>query len=173
MTTARGFEPDSAGASQMERYGRPAPALTRLWPMVPILVFLLAAFVYPVAQLLWLSLFGKTGTITLEHYERLFTAPVYFSVLRNTFEIAGWTTSICILGGYPIAYLLATTTNNARNALILWVLLPFWTSFLVRTFAWIVLLGRKGTINDWLQHLGMVDAPVKLIYNFAGVMIGM
>jgi putative spermidine/putrescine transport system permease protein len=113
----------------MQRYGRPRSAWMRSWPMVPILLFLLAAFVYPVAQLLWLSLFGKTGTFTIEHYQRLFTAPVYFTVLRNTFEIAGWTTLLCIVGGYPIAYLLATTTDNARNSLILWVLLPFWTSF--------------------------------------------
>jgi putative spermidine/putrescine transport system permease protein len=141
--------------------------------MVPILVFLLAAFVYPVAQLLWLSLFGKTGTFTLEHYERLLTAPVYFTVLRNTFEIAGWTTLLCILGGYPIAYLLATTTNNARNTLILWVLLPFWTSFLVRTFAWIVLLGRRGAINSFLESAGLIEAPLALLFNMTGVMIGM
>jgi putative spermidine/putrescine transport system permease protein len=141
--------------------------------MVPIFIFLLAAFVYPVAQLLWLSLFGKTGTFTFEHYERLFTAPVYFAVLRNTFEIAGWTTLLCILGGYPIAYLLATTTDNARNTLILWVLLPFWTSFLVRTFAWIVLLGRHGAINSFLESAGLIEAPLALLFNITGVMVGM
>jgi len=140
MITTRGAEAEAAGVPRTERYGRPGAAWMRLWPMVPILAFLLAAFVYPVAELLWLSLFGKTGTFTVEHYQRLFTAPVYFTVLRNTFEIAGWTTLLCLLGGYPIAYLLATTTDRARNSLILWVLLPFWTSFLVRTFAWIVLL---------------------------------
>ena len=173
MTTARGCEPGSAGASRMERYGRPGPAWMRSWPMVPILFFLLAAFVYPVAQLLLLSLFTKTGTFSLEHYERLLTAPVYFTVLRNTFEIAGWTTLLCILGGYPIAYLLATTTNNVRNTLILWVLLPFWTSFLVRTFAWIVLLGRRGAINSFLESAGLIDAPLALLFNMTGVMIGM
>ena len=173
MTATRGCEPGSAGASRMERYGRPGPAWMRSWPMVPILVFLLAAFVYPVAQLLWLSLFGKTGSFTLEHYERLLTAPVYFTVLRNTFEIAGWTTLLCILGGYPIAYLLATTTDNARNTLVLWVLLPFWTSFLVRTFAWIVLLGRRGAINSFLESAGLIEAPLALLFNMTGVMIGM
>ena len=173
MTATRGCEPGSAGASRMERYGRPGPAWMRSWPMVPILVFLLAAFVSPVAQLLWLSLFGKTGSFTLEHYERLLTAPVYFTVLRNTFEIAGWTTLLCILGGYPIAYLLATTTDNARNTLVLWVLLPFWTSFLVRTFAWIVLLGRRGAINSFLESAGLIEAPLALLFNMTGVMIGM
>jgi putative spermidine/putrescine transport system permease protein len=173
MTTARGCEPESVRVARTEPYGRPGPAWMRSWPMVPIFIFLLAAFVYPVTQLLWLSLFGKTGTFTLEHYERLFTVPVYFTVLRNTFEIAGWTTLFCILGGYPIAYLLATTTDNARNTLILWVLLPFWTSFLVRTFAWIVLLGRRGAINSFLESAGLIEAPLALLFNMTGVMIGM
>jgi putative spermidine/putrescine transport system permease protein len=173
MTTARGCEPESARAARPELYGRPGPAWMRSWPMVPIFIFLLAAFIYPVTQLLWLSLFGKTGTFTFEHYERLFTVPVYFTVLRNTFEIAGWTTLLCILGGYPIAYLLATTTDNARNTLILWVLLPFWTSFLVRTFAWIVLLGRRGAINSFLESAGLIEAPLALLFNMTGVMIGM
>ena len=115
MTTAAGTQPQAAGGARMERYGRPRSAWMRAWPMVPILLFLLVAFVYPVAQLLWLSLFGKTGTFTIEHYQRLFTAPVYFTVLRNTFEIAGWTTLLCIVGGYPIAYLLATTTDRAAQ----------------------------------------------------------
>jgi len=92
MTTATGTDPRTSHGAWMQRCGRACSAWTRSWPMVPILVFLLAAFAYPVVQLLWLSLFGKTGTPTLEHYERLFTVPVYFTVLRNTFEIPGWTT---------------------------------------------------------------------------------
>jgi ABC-type molybdate transport system permease subunit len=98
---------------------------------------------------------------------------VYLQVLIITFKIAGWTTIICIVAGYPVAYLLATTTPNTRGMLILWVLLPFWTSFLVRTFAWIVLLGRNGAVNKLLMAAGITDAPLALIYNFTGVMIGM
>jgi putative spermidine/putrescine transport system permease protein len=173
MTTATGTDPRTSHGARMQRWGRASSAWTRSWPMVPILVFLLAAFAYPVVQLLWLSLFSKTGTPTLEHYQRLFTVPVYFTVLRNTFEIAGWTTLLCIIGGYPIAYFLATTTDNARNRLILWVLLPFWTSFLVRTFAWIVLLGRRGAINSVLESVGLTEAPFALLFNMTGVMIGM
>jgi putative spermidine/putrescine transport system permease protein len=141
--------------------------------MVPILLFLFGAFLYPVAQLLWLSFFGGTGQLTTEHYQRLFRVPVYLTVLRNTLEIAGWTTLLCIIGGYPIGYLLATTTNSARNSLILWVLLPFWTSFLVRTFAWIVLLGRRGAINRFLEAVGLTKAPLALLFNMTGVMVGM
>ena len=94
-------------------------------------------------------------------------------MLRNTFEIAGWTTLLCIVGGYPIAYLLATTSQSTRNSLILWVLLPFWTSFLVRTFAWIVLLGRRGALNSFLESAGVIEAPLALLFNMTGVMVGM
>ncbi|HEX7074130.1 MAG TPA: ABC transporter permease subunit [Hyphomicrobiaceae bacterium] len=152
---------------------RPRPAWKRLWPIYPILAFLLALFVYPVVQLLSLSVFTPNGGLTADHYERLFASPVYLQVLRNTLEIAGWTTLLCIVGGYPIAYLLATTERGTRNRLILWVLLPFWTSFLVRTFAWIVLLGRRGAINGALQALGITDQPIALLYNMTGVMVGM
>lgn len=152
---------------------RPRPAWKRLWPIYPILAFLLALFVYPVVQLLSLSVITPGGELTTDHYERLFVSPVYLQVLRNTLEIAGWTTLLCIVGGYPIAYLLATAERGTRNRLILWVLLPFWTSFLVRTFAWIVLLGRRGAINGALQALGITDQPIALLYNMTGVMVGM
>ena len=173
MTSAAGTQAQVVESARTKRYGRPRSAWLRSWPMVPILVFLVAVFLYPVAQLLWLSLFTKSGVVTTEHYQRLFTAPVYVKVLRNTFEIAGWTTALCILGGYPVAYLLATTTQSFRNRLILWVLLPFWTSFLVRTFAWIVLLGRRGAINSFLETVGLTDAPLAMLFNMTGVMVGM
>ncbi len=153
--------------------GRARPAWFRLWPLLPALLFLVIFFLYPVVQLLWLSVVDRTGTLTATHYTRLFESALYFRVLQITFEIAAWTTAFSIVFGYPVAYYLATSTARKRNALMLWVLLPFWTSFLVRTFAWIVLLGRNGAINKWLQALGITDAPLSLIYNFAGTMIGM
>jgi putative spermidine/putrescine transport system permease protein len=151
---------------------RPRPWL-RAWPIVPALVFLGLVFLFPVVQLLWLSVVDKAGALTGAHYGRLFASPVYVRVLLITFKIAAWTTLFCILGGYPVAYLLATTTERWRSHLTLWVLLPFWTSFLVRTFAWIVLLGRKGAVNNLLQALGLTDAPASLIFNLTGVLIGM
>ncbi|MSO92829.1 MAG: ABC transporter permease subunit [Rhodospirillales bacterium] len=152
---------------------RPRPAWRRTWAMVPIALFLVALFLYPVAQLLWLSIFDKSGGLTGDHYQRLFLSPVYLQVLRITLEVAGWTTALCILGGYPIAYLLATASRRTRDSLILWVLLPFWTSFLVRTFAWIVLLGRNGALNSALQTIGLTEEPTAFLYNMTGVMVGM
>src|SRR5262249_55564828 len=101
------------------------------------------------------------------------TTPVYLQTLLITFQIAGWTTLFALLAGYPVAYLLATSSPGARDTLTLLVLMPFWTSFLVRTFAWMILLGRNGAVNKLLLSVGVTDAPVALIFNFTGVMIGM
>jgi putative spermidine/putrescine transport system permease protein len=162
-------------ALSLPREGEGArPRLHLPWgPLVPALLFLTVIFAYPVLQLLWLSVVDRSGALTGAHYARLFAAPVYVQVLLITFRIAAWTTLLCLLGGYPVAYLLATAGGRWRGALTLLVLLPFWTSFLVRTFAWIVLLGRNGAVNGMLRALGVIDAPAELIYNFTGVMIGM
>jgi putative spermidine/putrescine transport system permease protein len=153
--------------------GRRRPEWVALWPLVPIACYLTVLFVYPVAQLLWLSAVDAQGRLTGLHYVRLFTTATYAKVLGITFEVALWTTLGAVLAGYPLAYLLATVPDRTRNHLMLWVLMPFWTNFLVRTFAWLVLLGRKGAINGWLQASGLTEAPVQLIYNRAGVLIGM
>jgi putative spermidine/putrescine transport system permease protein len=145
----------------------------RAWPIYPLLLFIAALFVYPVVQILWLSFVDPSGAPTLANFERVATTPVYLRTLLITFQIAGWTTLVAILAGYPVAYLLATSSARTRATLTLFVLMPFWTSFLVRTFAWMILLGRNGAVNRLLMSLGITDAPVSLIFNFTGVMIGM
>mgnify|MGYP001259891942 FL=1 len=147
--------------------------LARIWPIYPAVLFLLLLFVYPTALLVGLSASDVDGKISVDHYARLFEGDLYTKVLLITLKVALWTTAFAIIAGYPVAYLLANVKSSLRNTLIIWVLLPFWTSFLVRTFAWLVLLGRKGAINDLLILLGIIDYPIKIIYNFTGVMIGM
>lgn len=146
---------------------------TRVWPIYPAVLFLLLLFVYPTSLLVGLSAVDVDGNITVSHYSRLFDQGLYTKVLLITLKVAAWTTVFAIVAGYPVAYLLANVRSSLRNTLIIWVLLPFWTSFLVRTFAWLVLLGRKGAINDLLIAVGILDYPIKIIYNFTGVMIGM
>lgn len=141
--------------------------------VVPLALFLLLLFIYPIVDLLWLSFFDKEGQPSTEHYQAVVAHPVWFRVMLITFEIAGWTTIFSVLAGYPVAYLLATSSEATRSRLLLWVMLPFWTSFLVRTFAWIVLLSQKGPLNRLVAALGLADAPLSLIYNFTGTMIGM
>jgi ABC-type spermidine/putrescine transport system permease subunit I len=141
------------------------------WPLMPAMAFLSVAFVYPVALLLSASFTDSSGALSGDHYARLYDSAVVSRVLVITFKIAAWTTLFSVLAAYPVAYLLATAGRNARNLLVILVLMPFWTSFLVRTFAWIVLLGRNGVVSELAALLGF-ESP-RLLYNFTGVMIGM
>jgi putative spermidine/putrescine transport system permease protein len=166
----------------VDRVARPA-APWRQWPpfrlrvpwvLLPLLVLLIVFFAWPVARLLLLSLVdAKSGSLTLAQYAKLFSSPVYVQVLAVTFKIAALTTAVTLIGAYPIAYLLATAGRRTQGLVILAVLLPFWTSVLVRTLAWIVLLGRNGIVNNALKTHGLIDAPLPLVFNLTGVVIGM
>ncbi|MCW0205652.1 MAG: ABC transporter permease, partial [Achromobacter sp.] len=138
----------------------------------PLVVLLLVLLVYPVGQLLLLSVFGDQG-FSLTQYHRLFESAVYVNVLLITLKISLWTTFFSVVAGYPVAYLISSLSARRKTSLLFWVLLSFWTSFLVRTFAWVVLLGRNGVVNQLLQALGILDAPANLLYNFGSVLVGM
>jgi putative spermidine/putrescine transport system permease protein len=139
--------------------------------LAPAVLLLLIFFIIPIVRLL-LSSFFDDG-FTLEHYERLWNVPVYLRVLRITFTIATLVTIVCLLLAYPVAYFLASVSARTSRLLIIFVLIPFWTSILVRTYAWMVLLQRNGVINRWLTDLGLIDQPLQLMYNRVGVMVGM
>ena len=160
---------DAAGG----RIYKPTPAWMAAWPLIPVGIFLLIFFFYPVFQLLYLSFVDKAGAFTTSHYVRLLDSDIYVRVLMITLKVSAYTTLFAVIISYPLAYLLATAGDKTKNSLILWVLMPFWTSFLVRTFAWIVLLGRNGLVNNMIVGSGLSDEPIKIIYNFTGVMIGM
>jgi putative spermidine/putrescine transport system permease protein len=98
---------------------------------------------------------------------------IYRNVFARTFIISLSVTALCLILGFPVAYLLATLPAGRSNLLMIFVLLPFWTSLLVRTCAWIVLLQSKGVVNDSLLWLGIIDEPLRLIYNRFGVCVAM
>lgn len=98
---------------------------------------------------------------------------IYRTILWRTFWISAVVTLACLVLGYPLAYRLATLPEGTANLLMILVLLPFWTSLLVRTASWIVLLQREGPLNDLLLWLGAIDEPLSLVYNRAGVYIAM
>ncbi|HEX9589687.1 MAG TPA: ABC transporter permease [Bradyrhizobium sp.] len=98
---------------------------------------------------------------------------IYRDVFARTFTISFGVTALCLILGFPVAYLLATLPAGRSNLLMIFVLLPFWTSLLVRTCAWIVLLQREGVVNNSLRWLGIVDEPLRLIYNRFGVYVAM
>ena len=152
---------------------RPLRSFVPLLQVAPVVIYLILLFVVPVAAILALSFLSDHGSLSVEQYQRLVDKPLYGKVLANTLRTALWTTILCLVGAYPIAFLLANTSKLRSNLLIVFVLMPFWTSFLVRTFAWIVLLGRKGAINQTLQSVHLTDGPLSLMYNFGGVLVGM
>jgi len=138
---------------------------------VASLAFFLAVYLYPLTRLLAWSFFSPG--FTLEHYAKLFGEPAYMRALRNTAEISIWVTVLALALGYPLAYLMTVVSGRVRTLLIVLVLVPFWTSVLVRTFAWMVILGKRGIVNQLLVGWGLIDRPLALIYNMLGVQIGM
>ncbi len=146
--------------------------MTQLLMGAPLVLLLVTLLVYPVGQLLLLSIHGESG-FTLAPYRQLFASSVYLDVLLITLKISLFTTLLSVIAGYPVAYLISMLGRERKTVLLTWVLLSFWTSFLVRAFAWIVLLGRNGVVNKLLIALGILDAPASLLYNFGAVLVGM
>ena len=151
---------------------RPAWAL-----MAPAVLWLVLFFLVPVLLLAAYS-FMPRGTyggvepgLTFEHYRRFFD-PLYLSILQRTVIVSLACTAICLLLGYPVAYAIARS-RRWRNLLLFLVILPFWTSFLVRTFAMIFLLRDTGLINSWLLALGWIDQPLTLLYTPFAVLAGL
>jgi len=138
---------------------------------VPAVVFLLVFYAYPLFRLLLVSLDAPRFGVT--HYVTFFTEPAYLRILIRTFRVSLTVTLGCLLLGYPTAYVLSRVSGRVRRVLLLLVVVPYLTSFLVRTYAWMVLLGPKGVINSVLLRAGVIEAPLKLLYNAVGVHVGM
>jgi len=139
--------------------------------VLPALVFYVLVYVYPLSRIAGWSFFDPD--FTLKFYREVLAEPAYFKALGNTLEISVLVTLTSLLLGYPLAYLMTTTTARARRVVTVLILVPFWTSVLVRTFAWLVILGRNGLVNRLLLDVGLVDAPQKLLFNMFGVQVGM
>lgn len=143
----------------------------RIWLVAPALILLLTIFAYPVGTLLLRSISDPTWG--LQNFKVIAQQPVYRSALSNTVVISGSVTLICLVCGYPLAYSIAQAGSRLRRLLIFAVLIPFWSSILVRTFAWMVLLQRRGLINNTLVGLGITETPITMVHNRIGVLVGM
>ncbi|MFT8809451.1 ABC transporter permease [Gluconobacter sp.] len=138
--------------------------------LVPV-CFLAVLFVWPVLRLLALGFGDEAGPF--HSYLRVFTVPAYREAILATFGIALAVTVLSVLLAYPVAYLMATVSPRMGRILGIGVLLPFWTSALVRTTAWIMLLERYGILNSVLMRAHLIRHPVAFVYNLSGVLIGM
>jgi len=165
---------DRGGASRLRPRPRAGGRLRVLALVLPALALLAVFFVLPLVKVaLWSVLDAKNGGFTVGYYVRAVTETIYLRVILNTFRISLYVTVICLVLGYPVAYLLATVRPRVANLLMVFVVLPFWMSLLVRLYAWIVLLQKSGVVNTLLLRLGVVDGPLPLVYNLTGVIVGM
>lgn len=135
----------------------------------PAMLVMLVLIILPVGWLMTQS-FYENG-FTLEHYRRIFSEPIYWRSFTLTFRISLIVTLLSLLLGYPIAYAAAVVSRGWSALILTLVVLPFWTSVLVRAYAWLVLLQRTGVVNQTLEHYNLIADPLALIHNELGVVI--
>jgi len=140
---------------------------------MPAILAVVLVIVIPVGWLFSLSFLDSSGQLSLVNYQKMIEYKSYMRVFKTTFNVSFLTTFLCIVIGYPLAYFLSQIPRKYVGLFMLTVLLPFWTSLLVRTYAWLVMLQRNGLINNFAIDLGIWDAPIKLAHNLNGTLIGM
>jgi len=149
----------------------------------PAALWLLIFFLAPLVLVLLVSLGerGDAGQVvyswTLKNYARFFSKVgdryLYVQIFIRSLGIALLNTLLCLLVGYPLAYFIARQAPNRRNVLLLLVMIPFWTNFLVRTYAWMIILRDTGVINNLFLSLGLITQPLPLLYNQGAVIVGL
>ncbi|GGE41040.1 ABC transporter permease [Agaricicola taiwanensis] len=164
----RSARPGTADASEGRgRFGRVASLLL----IAPLGLLLAAVFFLPIVNFLSRSFIEPQ--LTLSHYAELFGEPLYLRILLRTMWIALATTALTLVLGYPVALLMTRINGVAAAVVSLCVIIPLWTSVLVRSYAWIVLLQRNGLVNQSLQHLGIIDQPLTLLHTDGAVLVAM
>jgi len=139
--------------------------------VLPATVWLLVFSVAPVILLITMSfwtssIFGTTTDFTLDNYRVILDDPIYFKVLAQTIRISATVTLISLIVSYPMAYFIATRPSATKALFLVLLFLPFWSSYVVRTFVWLPMLGRTGLVNTILMKLGIINAPLDwLLYN--------
>jgi putative spermidine/putrescine transport system permease protein len=143
--------------------------------LTPSLLILVAFFVFPLIMVLNNSFLGKQGSFTLEHYTAFLTDSYYTGILYTTFKISLIVTIATLLISYAIAYYVTKTIKSRLGKRIAYIVIisPLFTSAVVRSFGWMVILGNNGFLNNLLKSLGIIDKPIPLLYNETGIIIGL
>lgn len=147
-------------------------------PLVLLGVWTLLLVLFPLLYVLLMSFlttgesFGVEYKLTLANYRRLLE-PQYYGVYRSSLRIACLTTVFTLLLGYPFAWFLSRQRERTRNVLLMLVVIPFWTSALMRTYGWMILLRNKGLLNGLLQALHLIDRPIRMLNTPGAVLLGM
>jgi spermidine/putrescine transport system permease protein len=157
---------------------RESPVFQGLALISPTLLYLILFIIIPLSLVVLLSFMtrGPYGNVVykfnIQNYLRL-VDPIYFRVLLDSLVIAAFTTVASILIGYPIAYFIARSPERQRSLLLFLILVPFWTNFIIRAYAWIMILRSEGLLNNLLLGLHLISAPLDILYTPTAVMIGM
>jgi len=149
------------------------------WLAVPgaiwLLVFTIFPLIFTLIMSFWTSsLFGTTADWNIGNYLRIVSEPIYYQILLTTLRIAAFTTILSLLIAYPIAWFLSNLSPRLKMALLTGLFLPFWVSYIIRTFVWLPILGRNGVINDFLVGVGAIATPIEwLIYSEFALYLGL
>lgn len=137
-----------------------------VWLLVtPVVVFLAVAFLIPIGFVAWLSV--TEPKVSLAHYQRILSSPLYLGVLVNTFKTAGVVTLVCLFLGYPLAYVMARSSGRLVTLLLAIVGVSFYIGFVVRTYSWLVILGRQGPLAQIMRAVGIENPPQMIFTSFA------
>jgi len=168
---ATGFAATHAGSQR-------APGLAAWLLLSPIVLWALAFVVTPATIMLIYSFAGR-GTLggvvldfRLDNYAAV-ADPVYLRIVLRSIFYAGLTTVLCLAAGYPVAYLIGRADRRWRGLLLMAVMVPFWTSFLIRTYAWVTILKSQGLLNSLLLQLRLIAEPLELLYTPGAVVLGL
>ena len=149
-----------------------------LFPMLPLLLFIVVFLVGPLVYMVALSFatnnegYGVTWKFTLENYTRI-TDPVYLQTFIQSFQLAITSTVIISLLGYPFGYFMAKLSAKWKKRVMLFIMLPFWVNSLIRLYGWIIILQTKGVLNGLLLKLGIISEPLKILYSYPAIVVGM
>jgi ABC-type spermidine/putrescine transport system permease subunit I len=155
-----------------QRYWITRPELVPILLLAPTVIWLAALFIAPLGLMFGRSIV-QDGQLTLLNYHEIITTPLYRNVLITTLRFSLITTGLCLLIGYPFAFALLQLRGLWRNVLLICVIVPYWLDFIVRSYAWMILLGRTGLVNQWLLKLGLVSDPRTMLGTDFAVLIGM
>ncbi len=140
---------------------------------LPVIVFLLIFFLIPAISVLWSTFYTKETGFTLRLYWGFFSDPYFLKIYWRTIKIAGIVTILALLFCYPTSYYISRLPGKKKSFFMSLVILPLMTNAVARTYAWLVILGRFGTVNNLLKALGLTDRPIKLLYTEGSVIVGL
>ena len=148
--------------------------LNKSWMLLILPALFLIVFMFiPLIQIFKLSITDANNSFTLDAYIKFFKSSIYLKVIFLTFKVSIVVTLLCLLLGYPVAYAMTKCSKRVSSLIMIAVMIPFWTSLLVRTYAWMIILQSNGVINNLLMKVGLINEPLQLMHNTTGVYIGM